>query len=78
MLKVVEEVFIFDNICFSLEEELRPFFDTVQTVDKVYEDKSGEKWELVVNRDVFKLWRCPLPGTSLYKYKGSHCCFTVT
>ncbi|XP_045189953.2 stAR-related lipid transfer protein 7, mitochondrial-like [Mercenaria mercenaria] len=47
-------------------DELKAFFD-LKITD--YHDKQGETWEKVHDEDHFKLWRCPVAGSSLYKYK---------
>lgn len=47
-------------------DELKVFFD-LKTTD--YHDKQGETWEKILDEDHFKLWRCPVQGSSLYKYK---------
>lgn len=47
-------------------EELKAFFD-LKITD--YHDKQGETWEKVHDEEHFKLWRCPVQGSHLYKYK---------
>ncbi|WAR21472.1 STAR7-like protein, partial [Mya arenaria] len=49
-----------------IEEDLRPFFDH-KIADTPFHDKSGDVWELVFNKESFKLWRCPVPVHGSYK-----------
>lgn len=55
-----------DKDLLRVEEELKAFFDLKVTE---YHDTHGEDWEKVLNEDHFKLWRCPVAGSHLYKYK---------
>jgi len=61
---------------FSTEEDLKPFLDC-QTSEPTYKDQDGEVWEKIVDKEHFKLWRCPVAGSSLYKYKGIYVCLNV-
>ena len=56
-------------------DDLSSFIDT-QAKTKLKEnppkftDEEGDEWEQLIDTEHFRLWRCPVPGSSLYKYKG--------
>lgn len=52
----------------KVDEDLKPFFECKASELK-YQDAEGEVWEKVLDINHLKVWRCPVTGTSLYKYK---------
>ncbi|KAL4232371.1 StAR-related lipid transfer protein 7 [Mactra antiquata] len=59
---------ISDREMLRVEDELKAFFDTNSNELNIH-DQHGETWENLVDQENFKLWRCPVKGSSLYKYK---------
>lgn len=51
------------------EHELMAFFDCKTISASSICDEQGEVWEKILDKVHFKLWRCPVKGTSLYKYR---------
>ena len=65
--------------CNRTKNEMKTFIELhAKSADWKVEDSDGEVWEKVVDTETFKLWRCPVSGSSLYKYKGKLSLLTGT
>lgn len=54
----------------SVSDDLATFLNLKTcTSDAKVVDHEGCEWERVVQNDHFTMWRCPVEGSSLYKYK---------
>ena len=59
------------SVCFSYEDDIQQFWDKHDgSYDSIIKDHEGLNWEKVVDHDNFKLWRCPVPNSNLYQYRG--------
>ncbi|TRZ12468.1 hypothetical protein HGM15179_014648 [Zosterops borbonicus] len=50
------------------EEELRRSAQELQQLEAPGEQRE-QRWELVMERERFRLWRRPIPGSALYQYR---------
>ena len=69
---VVHVVKDFSSFC-SYIDDMREFWDNHDgSNDSTIKDHEGHDWEKVVDNGSFKLWRCPVPNSHLYQYKGTY------